>query len=98
MTSPRLHKLASACGTILGNCEGKARASNQRVVREGNWREDARAGAWVGKPIARVLGVDAEDDAAMIKAALKKLIKDGVLKCVQGKDNRRHDVMFVVVV
>jgi AAA domain/Bifunctional DNA primase/polymerase, N-terminal len=72
-------------------------AAIKRVVREGNWREDVRASAWVGKPIARALGLDPDDDGAAIRRLLKKLIADGVLKVVQAKDQRRHDAMFVVV-
>jgi len=35
----------------------------QRHIQKGQWREDIRSDAWVGKAIADVLGLDAENKA-----------------------------------
>lgn len=66
-------------------------------IREGNWREDVRAGAWVGKAIAQALGRDPEEDAQAIKTLISRLIREGVLRVVQGRSSGRKEVMFVVV-
>jgi hypothetical protein len=66
-------------------------------VRDGEWREHILADAWVGKPIAQALGLDPEDDGLRIKALLKKLIRDGILKTVQGRTAKRKNSIFVEV-
>jgi hypothetical protein len=68
------------------------------AVRSGNWRAHPLSSAWVGKPIACALNLDPEEDAEAIKALVKQLLKDRVLKEVQGRDSWRRDCMFVVVV
>jgi hypothetical protein len=67
------------------------------AVRSGNWRAHPLSTAWVGKPIARALNLDPDQDAEAIKALVKKLLKDRVLKEVQGQDRWRKDCMFIVV-
>jgi hypothetical protein len=67
------------------------------AVRSGEWRADYRAMAWVGRPIARALNLDPEEDGETIKALVKKLVREGVLKEVQGQDTWRRDRMFIVV-
>ena len=67
----------------------------KKAVAKGNWREDVRAGMWVGKAIEQVLGSEVGDK--VIRKVLADLIRQGVLKTEPGLDSRRHEVMFVVV-
>jgi hypothetical protein len=67
------------------------------AVRSGNWRADYRSTAWVGRPIARALNLDPDEDAVVIKTLVKKLLRDRVLKEVQGQDAWRRDRLFIVV-
>jgi hypothetical protein len=69
----------------------------ERVGREPRWRNYSTADMWVGKAVAEVLGLDAEDDVIVVKAAVKKLKKMGALREVIGRDaGRREDKSFVV--
>jgi hypothetical protein len=67
------------------------------AVRSGNWRAHHLSPAWVGKPIARALNLDPDEDGERLKALVKKLVRDGVLKEVQGQDRWRKDCIYVVV-
>jgi hypothetical protein len=60
------------------------------------WRADPRAAMWVGKAVARVVALDAEDDAARIKVTLKELRKLHALEEVTGLDEARRQKTFVV--
>jgi hypothetical protein len=71
-------------------------AEIKRVVGAGKWREDFRAGLWVGKAVAQVLGLNHEDDVDLLKRVVKSLLDGGALKVVQGKDDNRKTVMFVI--
>jgi hypothetical protein len=66
------------------------------VVKQGEWREDMRAAMWVGKAIAPILGLDAEDDKPKLRKLVKKLIGDHVLKAIPGKTAERKTCLFVV--
>ena len=72
--------------------------ARDKVGVEPRWRDDVRAGMWVGKAIAQVLGKDPDDDKDAVKAAIKKLITIGVLKTEPGLTTDRHNAMFVVAV
>jgi hypothetical protein len=67
------------------------------VVRAGEWRAYVTAAAWVGKPIAKVMNLDPDEDRETIQTVIKKLIQDGVLKEVQRRDNHRESKVFVEV-
>ena len=68
-----------------------------RTAVDGNrWREQAAAEMWVGKCIAKVLSLDAEEHKEPLKPLIKKLIKDGVLTTVTGKTHDRKDCIYVV--
>jgi hypothetical protein len=68
----------------------------KQLVAGGEWREDIRAGMWVGKAVAQVLNLDPEDDVAVIKTTIKRLIEMGALKREPGQDRYRRAVIFVV--
>ncbi|MGA7310501.1 MAG: AAA family ATPase [Pseudolabrys sp.] len=65
------------------------------AVKQGEWREDVRAGMWVGKAIAPILGFDPEADKTKLRKAIRHLLTDGALKTIPGKVNRRP-CLFVV--
>jgi hypothetical protein len=69
----------------------------EKVGRELRWRDYPTSDMWVGKAVAEVLGLDAEDDVIAVKAAIKKLKKLRALKEVTGWDaGSRRDKTFVV--
>lgn len=71
-----------------------------RLVREGEWRRDPRAGdAWVGQAVAQALHLDLYDDGdkAKVKAMIAEWIKSGVLKEVTKPDAQRKKRAFVEV-
>jgi hypothetical protein len=68
-----------------------------KVGRELRWRDYPTAEMWVGKAVAEVLGLDAEDDVIAVKDAIKKLKKLKALKAVTGWDTgSRRDKTFIV--
>lgn len=73
--------------------------SVQKAVADGLWRQDAQAGAWAGRAVAAVLGLDADDksDKARIKSLLRTWIGNGALKVVDDQDEARKIRKFVVV-
>jgi hypothetical protein len=75
----------------------EAIAAIKTAVAKGEWREDIRAGAWVGKIIAQVLRLDLEDNLDLVKEVIKTLIANRVLKQEQRDDAHRNKVMFIVV-
>jgi len=83
-----------------GNAEADLTDANIEAIKQlvggGEWREDVRAGMWVGKAIAQVLNLDPEDDAALVKKTIKRLIEMGALKREPGRDGRRKQVVFIV--
>jgi hypothetical protein len=74
----------------------------QLAVREGDWKFDAQAEAWVGFAVAEVLGLDVEDrkgkDAKRVKKLLAEWIRNGALKKADRYcEKARRDKPFVVV-
>jgi hypothetical protein len=62
------------------------------------WRENFRAGMWVGKAVAPIVGLSAENDRVAVRALVGRLLSVGVLKVVEGRDlRRREDTLFVTV-
>jgi hypothetical protein len=70
-----------------------------REIRKGKWRENAQAKDWVGRPIAKALGLDLSDksDKAKVRALLKLWIDRGSLIVVPEKDGHREVKKFVMV-
>ena len=58
----------------------EAIAAIKIAVSKGEWREDVRAGMWVGKAIGQVLKLDLETKKGLIKKVLVTLFQTGVLK------------------
>jgi hypothetical protein len=69
------------------------------VIRSSDWRKDVRSSSWVGKAVAKALGLDAEDkaDKAKIMGLLKVWLSAGSLKVVDGFDEQRRPREFVQV-
>lgn len=68
----------------------------RKAVADGSWRENAQAGMWAGKAVAKVLGLDPADDKEKIKRTIKKLIKDGVLMEAPGEKADRKPCLYIV--
>ncbi len=62
----------------------------QTAVAAGSWRKDAQAAEWVGKAVAQAMGLDVSDRAAKAKISglIKTWIGTGMLKVVDGKDEK----------
>ncbi len=71
----------------------------QRAVADGEWREDYRANAWVGKAIAGALGLDLSEPAerARVKCMLREWLKNDALRLQRRQDSTRQERAFVVV-
>ncbi|MCJ2069669.1 AAA family ATPase [Methylobacterium sp. J-030] len=75
------------------------RAAQTEVRATGPWRENVQANDWVGKPIARALGLDAGDKAhrEKIKRLLKIWIENGMFVVVSGTNEKGRPTPFVEV-
>ncbi len=62
----------------------------QTAVAASSWRKDPQAMEWVGKAVAQAMGLDASDraDKAKISGLLKTWLATGMLKVVDGKDEK----------
>ena len=71
----------------------------QKAVAGGCWRENVQARDWVGKAVARALGLDLRKpaDKAKVKGLLRGWIAEGALIVVTGKDQRGEERPFVEV-
>ena len=71
----------------------------QEAVAAGEWRENSQAKDWVGKAIAKALGLDLAEPSvkAKVKALQRSWVKDGVLRLVERKDANREIKTFVEV-
>jgi hypothetical protein len=69
------------------------------VIRSGDWRKDVRSSFWVGKAVAKALGLDVEDKAAKAKIVglIKAWLAAGSLIVVEGFDEQRRPREFVQV-
>ncbi len=72
----------------------------QQEVDKGNWRENIQTrDRWVGRAVARAMGLDADSpaDRTKIKGLLAVWIKTGALKTVDRADAKREIRTFVEV-
>jgi hypothetical protein len=71
----------------------------QQIVAERRWRENVQAKDWVGKAVAQVLNLDADNKAhrSKISALLKAWMANGALVIVPGLDEQRRERSFVEV-
>jgi len=62
-------------------------------IRAGNWKENVQAKDWVGKPIAKALGLNLNDRAGRAKARglIDIWIKNGSLTVVEETDPKRRE-------
>jgi hypothetical protein len=67
------------------------------TVRKGVWRHDVRSPAWVGKAIASVLDLDADEQKDTLKRIIKQWITNNILKVVMGKDSDGKEREFIEV-
>jgi hypothetical protein len=69
------------------------------VIRSGDWRKDVRSSFWVGKAVAKALGLDVEvpADKAKIVGLIKAWLSAGSLMVVEGYDEQRRSREFVQV-
>jgi hypothetical protein len=75
------------------------RAAQRAVSEGGPWRADIRAAAWVGKPIAKALHLDAANkaDRHKIKSLIEAWTANGMFVEVEGKGDDRHQFQFIEV-
>jgi AAA domain len=73
------------------------RMAQQAVSEGGPWRANHQAKMWVGKPIAKVLGLDLVKDRKRIITILKTWIDNDMFVVVNGKGGDRHDTSFVEI-
>lgn len=68
------------------------------AVRAGEWRDDIRAGNWVGLAVAGAMGLDLDDpkDKATVKTLVRMWTKTGVFQVVQGFDSSRRPRAFII--
>jgi hypothetical protein len=66
------------------------------VGTEPRWRDYPTAEMWVGRPVARVLGLDRDEHQLRIKKHIKELKKKGALADQIALDDRRRERTFVV--
>jgi hypothetical protein len=80
---------------ITGRDFDKAAAA----IRAGRWKESIQAKDWVGRPIAKALGLDLDSKIgkAKTKELIKVWIKAGSLVVVEEKDDHREIKKFVKV-
>lgn len=71
----------------------------QKAVSGGRWRKDYQCKDWVGRPIAKALGLDPDNkaDRAKVKAWIATWTENGALVEVEGKDEKRNIRTFVEV-
>ncbi len=84
---------------LAGVTTADLRAVQEEVRATGPWRENVQANDWVGKPIARVLKLDAGDKAhrEKIKRLLKIWIENGMFAVVSGTNDKGRPTPFVEV-
>jgi hypothetical protein len=70
----------------------------QKGVSTGEWRVDGQANDWVGFLVAKVTGLNAEDetDKARLKAVLKEWFKNDRLRSESRNDSTGRPRMFVI--
>lgn len=79
---------------------GDDRGAALRLLASGEWRKDVRAGdAWAGVAIGQAMRLDVADlaDMTRAKAILSGWIKDGTLREVTRKDEKRRPRTYIEV-
>jgi hypothetical protein len=83
----------------LDGITGKDFEKAAAAIRAGRWKENVQANDWVGKPIAKALGLDLDSKSgkAKVKGLIKIWLKAGSLVVVEEKDEHRETKKFVKV-
>ena len=84
---------------MMANVQVSDLRAVQSLVAAGKWRENPQAKDWVGRAVAKVLGLDADSKAhrAKISSILKIWIAAGMFVLVEGRDEARRLRTFVEV-
>lgn len=71
----------------------------QKIIGEGEWRENSQANSWAGIAIAQALDLDHTDKKVKIRIGrlLKSWIASGHLEEVESEDSKRNKRKFIVV-
>jgi AAA domain len=71
----------------------------QNKIAGGRWRADVQAGAWAGKAVAEVLGLDLDEETnkTKVKSLLKTWLKNGSLVEAERQDEGRKTRRYVEV-
>lgn len=74
------------------------RVAAVRLVQAGEWREDVRAGNWVGHAVAQAMELDLDDpkDKNTVKKVVHMWCRTGVFKVIQQQDAQRKMRAFVI--
>jgi hypothetical protein len=69
------------------------------AIRSGKWRKDPQAKDWVGKPVAKALGLNTRNkaDKAKIRGLVGVWLAAGSLVEVEGQDTQRRPRTFIEV-
>lgn len=72
-------------------------AAMQSRLASGDWRKDVQCGNWAGRPVAEILGLnaDAKEDRAKVKAVIDRLLVAGHLRVFEKLDERRRPKKFI---
>lgn len=65
------------------------------MASSGSYRADPQSVDWIGRAVAEVMELDADDDRAKIKAILRTWFKNGALVTVERKDKKGMVRLFV---
>lgn len=82
----------------LASLKDHHRVAAIRLVQGGEWREDIRAGNWVGHAVAQAMELDLNDpkDKNIVKRVVHMWCKTGVLQIIQQQDAQRKMRAFVI--
>lgn len=69
----------------------------QKLVSEGEWREDVRASNWVGIPVAQACDLDPKKDRGKLRDIIKQWLQTDVLRLVEKQTGARQSKWFVEV-
>lgn len=65
------------------------------MAANGDYRADPQSPDWIGRAVAEVMELDADDDKAKIKSILRTWFKNGALVTVERKDKKGMVRLFV---
>lgn len=83
---------------VLADLKDHHRQAVVAAVRSAEWRDDIRAGNWVGHAVAGAMALDLDDpkDKNTVKQVIRLWLRTGVLKAIQGTDSHRKIRTFII--